>query len=197
MKTIGILFATREGQTRRIAGYVAQRLRDAGYAIEVVDVAHADGVNLDGFDAVVLASSVHVWRHEPEMARFVKKHRLKLATVPSAFLSVSLCEAGAEDPAAEPQQKIRNRLDAFWLMDRFFTSTHWHPDIALPVAGALRYSQYSIFKKLVLQQVARAKGGSSDTSRDHEYTDWDRVDDFVVRFRGLLQEAPVRPVAVV
>lgn len=197
MKTVGIFYATREGHTRRIASRVSQKLRDLGHDIEVVDVAHPEGVDLAHYDGAVLAASVHVWRHEPEMLGFVRKHRLELARIPTAFLSVSLCEAGSERPETEPHQQVRSRLDAWWLMDRFFAATHWHPDLAEPVAGALSYSRYSPLLKLVMQQVARYAGGDTDTSKDHEYTDWSRLDAIAVRFSDLLQGVPTRrPVAV-
>jgi len=199
MKTLGIFYATREGQTRRIASFVSQRLRDRGHGIEVVDVAHPEGVRIDRYDGAILAASVHVWRHESEMMRFVKRHRLQLARIPSAFLSVSLCEAGVEQPTTESHQQVRARLDAHWLMDRFFAATHWHPDIAEPVAGALLYSQYSPVTRLLMQQIARTAGADTDTSRDHEYTDWRRLDEFVERFAARLDGVPARraePVAV-
>lgn len=196
MKSIGILYATREGHTRRIANYVAQKVGDAGHQIEVIDVAHPNGVELDRFDGAILAASVHVWRHEPEMVRFVRRHRLELARLRTAFLSVSMCEAASEDPKTEPKQRLQARLDAFWLMDRFFATTHWHPDIAEPVAGALRYTQYSAFLKLVMQQIARAAGSPTDTSQDHEYTDWKRLDAFVQRYCTLVEDAVAAPVAV-
>jgi menaquinone-dependent protoporphyrinogen oxidase len=197
MKTIGILYATREGQTRRIAGHVSQKLKALGHDIEQVDVAHPDGIRLEAYDGAFLASSVHMWRHAPEMTRFVKRHRLQLARIPTAFLSISLCEAGAEDPDTEPHQQVQNRLDAHWLMDRFFAATHWHPNIAEPVAGALRYTQYPPLRKFIMQQIARVSGSTTDTSQDHEFTDWARLDDAVDRFAKLLEGVPVRPVAEV
>jgi menaquinone-dependent protoporphyrinogen oxidase len=131
------------------------------------------------------------------MLRFVKQHRLELAQIPTAFLSVSMCEAGSESPDTESMRQVRDRLDAYWLMDRFFAATRWHPDLAEPVAGAIRYTQYSTVVKLVMQQIARSAGGATDTSRDHEFTDWARLDALVQRFAKLLEGVPVKkPVAV-
>ncbi|MGF1509766.1 MAG: flavodoxin domain-containing protein [Myxococcota bacterium] len=196
MKTIGVFYATREGQTRRVASYVSQKLRDLGHEVEVVDVAHPDGVRIEHYDGVILAASVHMWRHPPEMRHFVRKHRLSLARVPTAFLSVSMCEAAWERSESRADQQVRARLDAHWLMDRFFASTHWHPDIAEPVAGALMYTQYSPLVKLLMQQIARASGGATDTQRDHEYTDWAQLDGFTKRFSSLLAGVAVRRVEV-
>lgn len=44
-------------------------------------------------------------------------------------------------------------------------------DIEL-IAGALAYSKYSRPIKCVMQKIAKKTGEDTDTSRDHEYTDW-------------------------
>ncbi len=43
------------------------------------------------------------------------------------------------------------------------------------IAGALKYTQYNWFIRWVMKGIARKEGGSTDTSRDHEYTDWRQV----------------------
>jgi menaquinone-dependent protoporphyrinogen oxidase len=50
----------------------------------------------------------------------------------------------------------------------------------LPVAGALAYSKYSFFVKLVMKTIAWKAGGPTDTSRDYEFTDWATLDRFVL-----------------
>jgi menaquinone-dependent protoporphyrinogen oxidase len=48
------------------------------------------------------------------------------------------------------------------------------------VAGALAYSKYNFFIKLVMKAIARKAGGPTDTSRDYEFTDWPALDRFVL-----------------
>ncbi len=191
MKTIAMFFATREGQTRRIANYISQKLHDLGHDVEIIDLANPMGIQLEHYDGAILAASVHMWRHEPEMAKFVRANRLKLATMPTAFLSVSLCEAGAEDPSLDSIVQLRAKMDAAWLRDSFFAATRWHPDMAESVAGALRYSQYRPVGRLIMQQIARLYGRPTDTSKDHELTNWERLDDIATRFSKLLTGVPV------
>ena len=52
---------------------------------------------LAGVDAVLVGASIHVNRHEPYLVDFVRAHADLLATVPTAFFSVSLSAHG--DPA--------------------------------------------------------------------------------------------------
>jgi menaquinone-dependent protoporphyrinogen oxidase len=45
-----------------------------------------------------------------------------------------------------------------------------------PVAGALLYRQYGVLVRMMMRLIAGRVGASTDTSRDHDYTDWDAVD---------------------
>jgi menaquinone-dependent protoporphyrinogen oxidase len=49
-------------------------------------------------------------------------------------------------------------------------------------AGALKYLEYDFFKRALMRQIARKEGASVDTSRDHEFTDWEALDAFVQEF---------------
>jgi menaquinone-dependent protoporphyrinogen oxidase len=180
MKPICILYATREGQTQRIAEHVAAELRVRGFTVEVTNVRdHAAQSSLNTYAAAILAASVHTGRHEPAMVQFVKEHRGELECPPTAFLSVTLSEAGAERSDATPEEHAQFVADVHKVLDRFFAETGWHPQRVKPVAGALLYTQYNFFIRFVLQRIAKHAGGATDTSRDHEYTDWVALDQFV------------------
>jgi menaquinone-dependent protoporphyrinogen oxidase len=62
-------------------------------------------IRLSVYAAVILAASVHVGKHEPEIVRFVKDHLHELQGMPAAFLSVSLSQAGLELPGATDEQR--------------------------------------------------------------------------------------------
>jgi menaquinone-dependent protoporphyrinogen oxidase len=180
MPSICILYATREGQTRRIAEHVAAALRGRGLAVTVTNVRdHAARCSLNACTAAILAASVHAGRHEPAMLQFVKEHRDELERLPTAFLSVTLSEAGAERSDATPEEHAQFVADVQQVLDRFFAETGWHPERVKPVAGALLYTHYNVLIRFVMKRIAKHAGGSTDTSRDHEYTDWVALDRFV------------------
>lgn len=183
MKPVAVLYATREGQTQRIAGQVAAGLR--GHGLDAIESSLREDRNapdLGACSAVVLAASVHAGKHEREMVAFVKAHRERLQSMPNAFLSVTLSEAGAEREDASAGEHARFVADVKRMIDRFIADTGWRPERAVPVAGALLYTQYNFLVRLVMKRISRASGGSTDTSRDHEYTDWKALDDFVAAF---------------
>jgi menaquinone-dependent protoporphyrinogen oxidase len=50
------------------------------------------------------------------------------------------------------------------------------------VAGALLYTQYGLLKRFIMKLIVKRQGGSTDTSVDHEYTDWAALQRFVDEF---------------
>jgi menaquinone-dependent protoporphyrinogen oxidase len=180
MKPIGIFYATREGQTRRIAEYVGTALRDRGFEVRVQQVRDKDAkIQLVRYRAAVLAASVHAGQHEREMVAFVKQHLAELQRLPTAFLSVTLSEAGVERAEASPEQRARFVADVKKVLDQFFKQTGWHPERVKPVAGALLYTKYNFLVRFIMKRIARKAGAATDTSRDYEYTDWVALDRFV------------------
>lgn len=180
MKPILIVYATREGQTHRIAEHIAAEIRARGGTADVMNARDVEATRaLPGCSAVVVAASVHAGRHEPEMVRFVREHKAALEAMPAAFLSVSMGEAGAEDQGASPEIRAQARSDVAEQIKGFFDSTGWHPARVQPVAGALLYTKYNFIVRFVMKLIVKKKGGSTDTSRDHEYTDWAALDRFV------------------
>jgi menaquinone-dependent protoporphyrinogen oxidase len=180
MKTIAVLYATREGQTRRIAEHIAATLRARDYMVDVIDVGRELPAKFDltRYAAAVVAASIHVGKHEKEMVAFVKAHRPELERIPTAFLSVSLSEAGAEDPSASAERRQRAAANVNVTISRFLRDTGWNATHVHPVAGALLYRQYGAIVRLVMRFIARQTGATTDTSRDHEYTDWAALDRF-------------------
>jgi menaquinone-dependent protoporphyrinogen oxidase len=188
MKTVGVLYSTREGHTQRIAEYVAADLRVRGLHPEVENLRERSAaISLGDYSGVILAASVHAGSHEPEMVKFVKAHKEALEGMPAAFLSVTLSEAGAERTDATPLEHAQFAADVDRMIANFFGETGWHPRRVQPVAGALLYTKYNVLMRFVMKWIARKSGGSTDTSRDHIYTDWQALDHFVDEFASELR----------
>jgi menaquinone-dependent protoporphyrinogen oxidase len=171
-----ILFATREGQTRRIAERIAGDLREAGAAVDLFDLAMDPRVALSDYALVCVASSVHIGKHERSAVAFAKRHRAELNRPSAVFVSVSLSEAGVEDPTRSEDDRRKSAEDVQRMIDHFVKETGWRPAHVFPVAGALVYTHYNRLLRFVMKRIARKAGGPTDTSRDHELTDWTAVD---------------------
>jgi len=172
-----IFFATREGQTRKIAERVAADIRAHGIDADVVDVRTLRSpIRWADYTIACVAASVHGGHHEREMIAFARQHRDELVRRRAAFLSVTLSEAGAEDPEAPLDRRQRAAADAQRMIDVFIAETGWRPARSLPVAGALAYSRYNFFIRFVMKRIARSYGAPTDTSRDYEFTNWAAID---------------------
>lgn len=180
MKSVLVLYATHEGYSGRIANYVSAALKAHDLVTHVVNAANAGtGFSPAECSAAILIASVHGSRHKREMIEFVKRYRADLERIPTAFLSVSLTEAGAENAGAPPERRAEASADVRRMLETFLAETGWRPTFVRPVAGALAYSKYNFFMRYVMKQIARKAGGDVDTSRDYEYTDWKALDRLV------------------
>jgi menaquinone-dependent protoporphyrinogen oxidase len=173
MTKILIGYGTSEGQTARIADHLAKVIRSRGFEAESLDLKRSPDISLDAYHGVIIGGSIHMGKHQEEVADFVRQHRADLERLPSAFFSVSLAANG-------------DLANAEAYVENFVQLTGWRPAKVGLFRGALLYRQYGILKRLMMKRIVRDKPGmSTDTSRDHLYTDWDQVtrfaEDFVER----------------
>lgn len=188
-KRVGVFSATREGHTLRVAERITSDLLALGFDVDLVPVGRTIPFPLGKYSAAILAASVHEGSHEKEMVRFVKSHRADLERMITAFLSVSLSEAGAERQNATPNEHLQFVHDVDGMLFKFFEQTQWHPTMTKPVAGALLYTHYNFILKLIMQRIARKAGAETDTSRDYIYTDWKGLDRFADEFSAAIRES--------
>jgi menaquinone-dependent protoporphyrinogen oxidase len=189
MLPVLVVYATREGQSRRIAEHAAARLerrRIAARVLNAADLPHPFA--LDCYSAVLLVAPVHAGKHPREMRAFLRGRRAELQRLPVRLLSVSLSQAGVEDERASQAQRSKAARDVHHLTDVLCKDTGFPASKVSPVAGALAYTQYSFLKRIVMRRIARQAGGSTDTTRDHIYTDFARLDAIVDQFADELPQ---------
>ena len=189
-KRVGVFFATREGHTQRIAERIAADLRTLGFDVDLHAVRRPLPFSLSNYSAAVLAASVHAGSHEKEMVHFVKNHRSELERITTAFLSVTLSEAGAERRDATPIEHAQFVQDVDRMLGKFFNDTKWLPTLSKPVAGALLYTHYNFLVRLIMRQIAKKAGAATDSSRDYVYTDWVGLDKFVDNLVEEIRNSP-------
>src|SRR5262245_5283395 len=112
-----IYYGTTEGQTRKIAEFVAKQL--GGDEVSVVDAANVPAtLDLDQFDAAILAASLHMHKYQGALVQFARDHHSKLNLIPSLFVSVSLA-AASDDP--------EDRKGLAECEQKFIAETEWTP----------------------------------------------------------------------
>ncbi len=188
MRTVLIAYATHEGHTRDIAERVAFTLGHQGIEVIVHDISTGD-IDLTPFERVVLASSVQLGRHPRSMVKFARDHRDALVMKDAVFVQVCGAIAAAEH-AEDPLRCEEYARDAELSLDRFCAASGWTPRHLELVAGAFLYREYNWLVRLIMKSIARREGLSTDTTENHDYTDWAAVDRFA---SGLSSEAPPSP----
>jgi menaquinone-dependent protoporphyrinogen oxidase len=170
MASIYIPFGTTEGQTAKIAEYIADVVQAHGHHAETADIKQSGDTIPDGCDAVIVGASVHIGKHEDYVRDFVRKNSAALGRLPSALFSVSLAAHGDTENAES-------------YVEKFEAETGWRPAQVGLFGGALMYTQYGFIKRHVMKKIASDKGTlDTDTSQDYVYTEWDGVKRFAEDF---------------
>ena len=179
-----IVYGTSYGQTARVANRLHRLLFERGFDVTLLEgkALTADFCPVD-YDGVLVGASMIMRGYQKHIARFVRRHAAVLNAMPSAFFAVS-GSAGSKNPL--------ERAEAHRLMDAFCHDAGWHPSLAVSLAGAIAYTRYNIVLRWVMTRISRKEGGSTDTSRDHEYTDWKQVGQFAAEFAERVDEAVLR-----
>jgi menaquinone-dependent protoporphyrinogen oxidase len=166
---VPVLFASSEGQTALIAIRLAAVLHEHGLDGQAIDVSTPEAAAIDWgrVHGALVGASLHMGRHQKSAARFVQEHAAQLNAVPSAFFSVSLAAASKNPAEVADAERIA----------RAFPEAHgWRPERILSIAGRLAYREYNVLVRWLIKRIAKKEGGPTDTSRDHELTNWHDVD---------------------
>jgi menaquinone-dependent protoporphyrinogen oxidase len=167
-----IIYGTSEGQTRKIARFMEDVLQESGHQVAISNANDEPPVPED-FEAVIVGSSVHYGKYQSSVRDYVLRHADTLNQKRSAFFSVSLAMASKIDEEHKEAEEIAKE---------FLANTGWNPDEVMQVAGALRFTKYDYFKRLIMRMIAKKEGESVDVSQDYEYTDWNAVEKSVLEF---------------
>lgn len=179
-----VIYGTTDGHTAKVAAAIADRLKADGEDVDLVEAA-ASGANPrpEDYGTVFVAASVHAGGYQKTVRRWVRTHAEALNRGHTAFVSVCLAVL-QRVPAVD--------LELAEIMRRFFESTGWQPTDTKIVAGALPYTKYPWWKRLVMRRIAAKAGGDTDTTRDYEYTDWNDLSAFARMFAAPVDAGTVR-----
>ena len=169
MKTL-ILYSSHDGQTKKISEFLAALLDGE----VVVDALRAD-YDLQNFDRVVIGASIRYGHFNKMLDRFVIRNSLHLEQKRAVFFGVNL--TARKEGKDNPETNVYVR--------KFLQRTKWQPKLAAVFAGALFYPRYKWFDQVMIQFIMRITGGETDTTKEIEYTDWEKVKWFAQRINEL------------
>lgn len=167
MARLLVVYATKYGQTRKIAANLADGFTRLGHEVEAINAADAGTASVAEFDAVVVGGPVYRSTYPAELITWVTVNAQVLSGRPSAYSSVCLGILQRDDPATQQAERK--------IVTDFFAQTGWTPPLWAIFAGALPYTKYNWLIRLMMKRITAKAGGDTDTSRDYEYTDWNEV----------------------
>jgi menaquinone-dependent protoporphyrinogen oxidase len=163
MSRILIGYASHYGQTRKIAERISETLRGHQHQVDVVNLLEASP-SPDDYDVVVLGSRIETDRHAKEVVAYIRHNHSALRDLPTAFFSVSM-SAAKPNAGADPKRYI----------EKLCTQVAWSPSLRRAFAGGVPYRKYGWLTRLMMKAINARTKGPTDTSRDHELTNWDEV----------------------
>ena len=179
-----IVYGSSHGQTARVVRRIAATFTTREWEVSVERGDELPpGLAIETYNAVLVAASVQGGRHQHYIEEYVHRHRAELGRKPAAFVSVS--------GAAGDRRPVR-QAEAWQYVADFQSRTGWTPTVKTIVGGAIAYTRYNFLLRWMTWFTAKRRGGPTDMSRDHEYTDWEQVDRFAEELNRTLRPAEPR-----
>lgn len=166
MKTI-ILYLTTDGQTQKIAERLALEIGDC-QLLSLREQAAVSATDFAQFDQIIIGASIRYGHFSPLLEQFIRQHSALLNSKKSAFFSVNLT-------ARKPN---RNTPETNTYTRKLLARIAWQPQQVAVFAGALFYPRYNFFDRTMIRFIMKITGGETDTTREFEFTDWQKVSEF-------------------
>ncbi|WMY95946.1 MAG: menaquinone-dependent protoporphyrinogen IX dehydrogenase [Arsenophonus sp.] len=170
-----LLYSGKYGQTKKIIFKISEYLKKADKACDVQNLNILKKYDFSGYLKVLIGASVYYGRFNPAVINFVNKYKKQLNIMPTAFYGVNLTA----------RKKGKDKTETNIYMVKFLSKISWKPTITSVFAGALCYSDYKWFDRMMIQFIMRITNRKVDLKKNIEYTNWKKVEDFANKFNGL------------
>lgn len=164
-----LLHSSREGQTKKILAFIEDKL--AGHHCETVDLHQVNTIDLLAYDKVVIGASIRYGHLNKKLYRFIERHQQQLEKANVAFFCVNL--------TARKEDQGKDTPEGSAYVKTFLKKSPWTPSLIGVFAGALYYPRYNWFDRGMIRFIMSMTGGETDTSKEVEYTNWEKVALFV------------------
>lgn len=165
---VSLFFASRDGQTQRIAERIAERLGEAGLGVTLTNLneRQPDAAEITAAGVIVVAAAIRYGKHLPPAEHLLQMHAARIPQDHLALISINLTARKPGKDTAKGSVYLRK-----WLRRHRLT-----PAIATAVAGKLDYPRYGWFDRMMIRLIMTLTKGPTDPTLTIEFTDWDKVD---------------------
>lgn len=163
-----ILYSSCDGQTLKISQRLLSHFDDPN-AITLFDLNDSENWPApNDFQQVIIGASIRYGKLRPAVYQYISKYQNILNDKSNAFFLVCL--------TARKPEKCNTETNVYF--QKFLKLSQWKPQQTAIFAGALQYSRYNWWQTRIIQLIMKITGGSTDTDKDIEFTDWCKVDEF-------------------
>ena len=176
-RAAALYYATRDGQSRRIAAHIFGFLNAGEMLAPPQNVAESlpEPADLAKASVVVLVAAVRYGRHLPEAERFLAAYRSLNTPPPLALASVNLTARKPAKRTATGNPYLRKLIARHRLA----------PALAVAFAGRLDYRRYGWLDRQIIRFIMLLTRGPTDPDTCIEYTSWVAVDQFASQIADL------------
>jgi len=174
-----LYYATRDGQSRRIAEHIFGRLAESETLGPPQDLTVTPPApdELTSASVIVLVAAVRYGKHLPEADRFLAVYRSLASPPPLALASVNLTARKSAKTTATGNAYLRKLIARHRLA----------PALAVAFAGRLDYRRYGWLDRQIIRFIMLLTRGPTDPETSIEYTSWPAVDEFAARIAELVR----------
>ncbi|PJG82310.1 menaquinone-dependent protoporphyrinogen IX dehydrogenase [Caviibacterium pharyngocola] len=165
-----ILYSTRDGQTKKIANFIAREFVEDAAVQSLYEVSES---TLCEAEKILIGASIRYGHFDRRLYDFIEKHTALLNAKPCAFFGVNLTARKSGKDTPETNVYVR----------KFLQRISWKPYLCAVFAGALFYPRYSFFDRTMIRFIMKTTGGETDPSKEIEYTNWENVKKFAEQLK--------------
>ncbi|EPN8531579.1 menaquinone-dependent protoporphyrinogen IX dehydrogenase [Vibrio fluvialis] len=170
-----LLYSSREGQTQKIIRTIAGQLE--GYECDIRNLHDCASLDLAAYDKVLIGASIRYGHLNKKLYEFIARHLTKLQQSKAAFFCVNLTARKEDQGKDTPEGSV--------YIQTFLKKSPWQPELIGVFAGALYYPRYRFFDKMMIRLIMTLTGGETDTTKEVEYTNWEKVTQFAIKFKKM------------
>lgn len=168
MSKILIIYASTDGQTRKICQRLQQVVEQQIHRVTVVAIEDVAPIDVASFDKIIIGASIRYGKHSPLIVNFIEQNRQLLESKPNAFFSVNVV-------ARKPEKSLPEHNP---YLQKFLRRISWKPGIVAVFAGKIDYPSYRPLDRFMIRLIMWMTKGPTDPNAVIEFTDWQQVEAF-------------------
>jgi len=172
-----IFYATRDGQSRKIAERIAGRLAESGIEVAPQDLAggQPSQSSIETAELAVVVAAIRYGKILPEALEFLAAYEKLETQSKLVLLVVNLTSRKPGKETPEGSVYLRRAIAKYKLA----------PAFARAIPGVLDYKRYSWRDRQLIRFIMFLTGGPTDPRTCIEYTPWDVVDNIALKITDL------------